>query len=202
MATRNNALSEISRFWLQERYGLFIRECIPVKVPRNWSDIDFAVTSPGGPRYLLGRIPIVNAIVETKDERDFDPRGTDFTKRLLYDFSLLKNGLIDENTSCNFSMLKEQHHEKAKELFNGEDYARIFIFHALKQSEALETIISQLRDLNIHFITSSEMLQDIHDFLKSDKRTAAIRNSLVGDILDMLMAYHKWTAPNNGVSEK
>lgn len=203
MATRNNALSEISRFWLQEQYGLFIRECIPVRVPRNWSDIDFAVTSRKGPVSLLeNQITFVNAIVETKDERDFDPRGTDFAKRLMYDFSLLKDGLIDENTSCNFSMLKEQHHKKAKELFNGEDYAKIFIFHTLKQSDALDTIKARLRELNIHFITSAEMLADIHKFLTSKARTAAIRNSLVGDILDMLMTYHRWTAPTNSFLEK
>lgn len=202
MATRNNALSEISRFWLQECYGLFIRECIPVRVPRNWSDIDFAVTSRQGRVRLLQRIPIVNAIVETKDERDFDPRGTDFAKRLMNDFSVLEHGVIDEKRSCNFSMLKQQHHEVATELFNGEEFAKIFIFHTLKQSEALDPIIARLRDLNIHFITSAEMLGDIQEFLNSNKRTASIRNSLVGDILDMLITYHQWRAPEDGGAGK
>lgn len=202
MATRNNALSEIARFWLQERHGLFIRESIPVRMPRNWSDIDFAVTSCRGPVPLLKGISIVNAIVETKDERDFDPRGTDFAKRLMYDFSVLKDGVIDKNQSCNFSMLKEQHHEVGEKLFNGEKFAKIFIFHTLKPSDALDPIIAQLRELNIHFITSAEVLRDIQDFLKSKERTAAIRNSLVGDVLDMLMTYHQWTDPTNGRLEK
>jgi len=46
MATRNNALSEITRFWLQECHGLFLRESVPVRVTRGISDIDFVVTSP------------------------------------------------------------------------------------------------------------------------------------------------------------
>lgn len=202
MATRSNALSEISRFWLQEQHGFFIRESVPVKVPHNWSDIDFAITSPSGPQTLIKGIRIENAIVETKDERDFDPRGNDFAKRLMYDFSVLKDGVIEERQSCNFSMLKEQHHEVAKKLFNTEDFAKIFIFHNLKQSDALDTVQAQLRELNIHFITSAEMLGDIYDHLNSGKRTAAIRNSLVGDILDMLITYHKWARPEMDAAHK
>lgn len=191
MAARSNALSEITRFWLQECYGLLLRESIPVKLKRNHSDIDFVAASPAGPVTLLNRITFKNAIIETKDERDFDPRGIDFTKRLSYDFSLLQGRLIDGDVSCNFSMLKKQHHEVAEGIFNSADFAKIFIFHNLK-SAGLEDMIADLRIREIHIVTSSEMLSEIQTFFEKSRSGAGIRNSLVGDILDMLITYHGW----------
>lgn len=191
MATRSNALSEIARFWLQECYGLFIRESIPVKLRYNNSDIDFAVTTPDIPITILNKITFKNAIIETKDERDFDPNGTDFTKRLLNDLSMMNEYFIDENKSgyC-FSMLKEQHHKKAKEIFNGNDLIKIFIFHNIKLSD--NSIIIPLADKKIYIVKSEEILDDIIKFFKTKYPGSGIRNSLIGDIFDMLIRYHKW----------
>lgn len=190
MAARSNALSEITRFWLQECHGLLVRESVPVKLRRNNSDIDFVATSAANEVTLLQRITFKNAVIETKDERDFDPRGTDFAKRLRQDVSLLQDGVIDTDVSCNFSMLKKKHHEVAQEIFAGADFAKIFIFHNIK-TIGLEDVTADLRSRNIHIVTSFEVLSDIQDFFKNSRSGAGIRNSLVGDILDMLFTYHK-----------
>jgi hypothetical protein len=192
MAARSNALSEITRFWLQECNGLFLRESVPVKLKRNNSDIDFIVTSPTGPVTLLDRITFKNAIVETKDERDFDPRGTDFAKRLRNDYNLLdRNRMISAEISCCFSMLKKQHHDEAEKIFGqGSDFSKIFVFHALNDS-GIDNMLAELRGKDIHIVTSCEMLSDIQQFFGA-RSGAGVRNSLVGDILDMLITYHKW----------
>lgn len=190
MATRSNALSEISRFWLQECYGLFIRESIPVKLKHNNSDIDFAATTPGLPVTILNKITFKNAIIETKDERDFDPNGKDFIKRLNYDFSIMKNNFIDEDSKCNFSMLKKQHHDKAEEIFHGVDFVKIFIFHNIYITN--NEIIDRLIEKDIYIIKSDEMLNDIINFMNTKYQGSGIRNSLIGDIFDMLIRYHKW----------
>jgi len=197
MGARSNALSEIVRFWLQERHGLLLRESVPVKLIRNNSDIDFVVMSPKGNTTLLedsdDPITFKNAIVEVKDERDFDKRGTDFAKRLRKDYNLLaENRMISVGTPCIFSMLKEQHHKKAEEIFGTEaDFSKIFIFHNLNKN-GLSDILADLRDRNIYFVTSFEILSDIQKFFRESRDGAGIRNSLVGDILDMLVTYHKW----------
>jgi len=195
MATRSNALSEIARFWLQECYGFFLRESVPVKLKHNNSDIDFIVTSPAGRpcKPLLGFIQFENAIVETKDERDFDKYGTDIAKRLCEDYEQLNgNRMITSEAQCRFSMLKEQHHKEAENIFGqSADFSKIFIFHNLNRN-GLKDKLDELRDRNIHFVTSSEMLLDIYKFLKESRNGAGVRNSLVGDILDMLITYHEW----------
>ncbi|MDR2725721.1 MAG: hypothetical protein LBC90_06610 [Candidatus Adiutrix sp.] len=192
MATRNNALSEIARFWLQECHGLFLRESVPVKVKHGNSDIDFIVTSPEESVTLLERIKFKHAIVETKDERDYDKLGTKFAERLQKDYRLLQgNRMISAETSCCFSMLKEQHHKQAEEIFGGNDFSKIFIFHSLNKT-GLEDILAELCAKSIHVVTSSEILSDIQIYFKNHRHSAGIRNSLVGDILDMLITYHKW----------
>ncbi|MDR3363292.1 MAG: hypothetical protein LBO64_10725 [Desulfovibrio sp.] len=193
MAARSNALSEIARFWLQECYGLFLRESVSVKLKRNNSDIDFIATSPAGAVTILDRIRVSKAIVETKDERDFDPHGTDFAKRLANDYKLLQgNCIISPETSCCFSMLRKEHHVEAEKIFGqGVDFSKIFIFHNLKKN-GLEDILAELRNRDIHVVTSFEMMSDIQKFLKESRSGAGVRNSLTGDILDMLVTYHKW----------
>ncbi len=41
MAARQNALSELTRFWLEGQHGCFVRESVPVPVPYGQSDLDF-----------------------------------------------------------------------------------------------------------------------------------------------------------------
>lgn len=193
MGARSNGLSEITRFWLQDCHGLFLREVIPVPVNHGNSDIDFAATSPRGDITLLEPIPFQNAIIETKDERNFDPRGTDFTKRLLSDAARLNGDFIPKGQRCNYTMLKEEHHTRAKGLFGSATFAKVFVFHNLKKTPELETLRPQLRSRGIYLVTSFEMLDDIRNFFTEHHPGAGIRNSLVGDILDMLITYHGWT---------
>jgi hypothetical protein len=128
MATRSNALSEICCFWLQECKGLFIRESVPVKLQRNNSDIDFMVTAPAGPVTLLGEIKIKQAIVETKDERDFGSKGNDFAKRLLHDYEILKKyGINETKEHLCFSMLRKEHYCEATKIFGADVlFSKIF----------------------------------------------------------------------------
>jgi hypothetical protein len=192
MAARSNALSEIVRFWLQECHGLFLRESIPVKVKYGNSDIDFIVTSPTDPVTLLKRITFNNAIVETKDERDYDKNGTKFANFLSQHYNMLsEKHIISAETKCHFSMLKKQHHSEAEKIFKGAAFSKIFIFHNLKIA-GIENKIADLGSKGIHFVTSFEVLTDIHEFFKNSHPGAGIRNPLVGDILDMLISYHKW----------
>lgn len=41
MAARSNAISEITRFWLQARHGCLVSEAIPVRVPYFFGTADF-----------------------------------------------------------------------------------------------------------------------------------------------------------------
>ena len=196
MATRSNALSEIVRFWLQECHGLLLRESVPVKLQRNYSDIDFVVTAPGKKQVtLLSEIKFTNAIVETKDERDFDPRGLYFKKRLIADYEHIaasSNYTIPKaEKNINFSMFRIQHHTKALDIFNEQNFSKLFIFHKLDM-HGIDDIITDLKNKDIHFISSEQILEDIHINFDTYRNGAGIRNSLVGDILDFLAHYHCW----------
>jgi hypothetical protein len=217
MAARSNALSEIARFWLQECHGFLLRESVPVKMMRfdkdkdrlvgtTSSDIDFVATSPARPVKLLERIPsFKNAIVETKDERDYDYYGADYAKRLRNDFERLNGkNMISKGVKCEFHMLREEHHEKAEEIFgSGIDFLKIFIFHHVKEMDDIKTICDELSSRGIYVVTSEEMLSDIKTCFKKwrsgqgpdiyiSNPGAGVRNSLAGDILDMLITYHEW----------
>lgn len=55
MASRSNAIGEVTRFWLQSRHGCLVGESIPVPVPYALSDIDLvAVTADGSTIPLPG----------------------------------------------------------------------------------------------------------------------------------------------------
>jgi len=199
MAARSNALSEITRFWLQECQGLLLRESVPVELLRNNSDIDFIATSPNRKKVtLLGNISFVNAIVETKDERNYDKNGVDFSKRVAHDYdnNLDENYIIPKHAkNVNFSMLREQHNSKAMEIFGGCSFVKIFIFHNLCKT-GIETKLDDLKGKGIYFVTSREIIEDIFNNFSKYRKNAGIRNSLVGDIFDLLIDYHKWTPGN------
>jgi hypothetical protein len=46
MSSRSNALTEITRLWLQARHGCLVDESIPVPVPYALSDIDLIALRP------------------------------------------------------------------------------------------------------------------------------------------------------------
>lgn len=197
MAARSNALSEIIRFWLQDCHKLFIRESVPVKLHRSLSDIDFMATTGGdNPVVLLNNIPSFSkAIIESKDERDYDYWGRNFRKRIIYDKSVMVDAVIPKGKKCNFTMLREEHHEVAKEYFNTDDFLKIFIVHHLPQDDEMYQLLEEMKKNNIYFIRSYEMLDDIFENFFRYRENSGIRNSLVGDIFDFLIRYHKWHPP-------
>ena len=97
MTARTNALSELTRFWLQARNGCLVSEAIPVKVPYEHSDIDLTAMRPDlHPWSLPDDTLITRAIIECKDEHDFDHDGQDFGKRLPNQLAFVRT-IIDEH---------------------------------------------------------------------------------------------------------
>jgi hypothetical protein len=195
MAARQNALSELTRFWLEARHGCFVRESVPVPVPGNYSDIDFVVLRPDlcqiqlpsnerlGPRF----------IVESKDEHDFDPQGRDYGKRLVADVKALgENHFVPATSSerVRFTMLKQQHYDVAREIFGTEDFDRLFVVHAL-DDETRKIVAPGLREKRIHWVTVQEVLADLESWYSRQTRPAALRNTLVGDLFHLLFGYCK-----------
>lgn len=87
MAARSNALSELTRCWLESRLRCLVTEGVPVPVPFGQSDLDLVATEPRGQGLTLpaGVKARSRLVVETKDEHDFDPRGKEFGKYLRSD---------------------------------------------------------------------------------------------------------------------
>src|SRR5688500_14056739 len=125
MATRSNALSELTRLWLQERHGCLVRESVPVRVTRGTSDIDLLAASPTGALWGAGLIPpVVRAIVEAKDEHDYDPSGVEFARLIVADAAAMGGGrYAPRGASVKFSMLRQEHFEEAVSIFGSEDFA-------------------------------------------------------------------------------
>jgi len=76
MASRSNACSELTRFWLEARHGYLITESVPVPVPYGRSDINFIAMHPRLNTLTLpdGSNLGPRLIVETKDEHDWEPK--------------------------------------------------------------------------------------------------------------------------------
>jgi hypothetical protein len=129
MPTRTNACSELSRFWLEARHGCLVTEGVPVPVPYALSDIDLMAQHPRGKQITLpdGRSVGPRLIVETKDEHDWEPTGREFGLALRSDFEKMDGGLhIPKGVKgVKFTMLRQQHHEKAMELFGTDDFDRL-----------------------------------------------------------------------------
>ena len=193
VAARQNALSELTRFWLEGRHGCFVRESVPVAVPYGQSDIDFMalradgsqLTIPGGER--IGP----RLIVECKDEHDFDPKGRDFGKRLIGDVEALGDGLfvpIRHPHKTAFTMLKQQHFEVATHIFGTDQFQRLFVVHALAEQVRAE-VIQLLRQKGIYWMTVHELLRDLQEWYRAHNRPTGLRYTLTGDVFHLLIGY-------------
>lgn len=61
MAARSNAITELTRFWLEARHQCLVRESLPVPVYRGFSDIDLlAIRGDMKPFRLSGESSIRN----------------------------------------------------------------------------------------------------------------------------------------------
>lgn len=193
MAARQNALSELTRFWLEARHDCFVRESVPVPVPYAQSDIDFMALRADGRPFLLPSGDSVGPrlIVESKDEHDFDPRGSDYGKRLLRDMEALSDQRFvpaDAPQKVAFTMLKQQHFEVASGIFGSDDFDRVFVVHALSESVRKE-LEERLRQKRIFWVTVRELLGDLCDWYAKHKRPAGLRHTLTGDIFHLLIGY-------------
>jgi len=199
MATRNNALSELTRFWLEVRHGCFLRESIPVPVPYGQSDIDFAAIRPDQSSFELPTGVKVGPriIVETKDEHDWDSSGRDFGAGLLSDWAKMKDKpFIPEKTKgVRFVMLRQEHYELAKSLFGCEDFDRLFVVHAIDK-DALEKCAATLEEGRIHWISVKELLSDLQNWYQRHPRPSGLRNLLTGDLFHLLFGFCEVSMPS------
>jgi hypothetical protein len=191
MAARSNALSEITRFWLQARHGCLVDEAIPVKVPFGNSDIDLVAVRPDlRPWTLPDGVTVTRAIIETKDEHDFDPAGRDFAARLLADISTLGDGLyIPMGQKAKFTMLRQEHYEKAVEFFGTRDFDRLFVVHALEPQVRQEACTRLASEKRVHWLTVREVVSDLYRWYQRHTSKATLRNSLMGDLWHLLIGY-------------
>jgi hypothetical protein len=96
MASRTNACSELTRFWLEARHGCIVGEGVPVKIPYAHSDIDLVALHPLGQAFSLptGATIGPRVIVETKDDHDWDASGREFGQLLRADVVTMDGGLF------------------------------------------------------------------------------------------------------------
>jgi len=191
MASRSNALSEIIRFWLQSRHGCLVAESVPVKVPRNYSDIDFVAIRPDLRAWVLpDGTRVVRAIVEAKDEHDSDPTGRDFGKRLVRDVEALGDALyIGQGEEAHFSMLRQEHYEVATHIFGATEFHRIFVVHALDEQVRRDVCPTLAKEKRIHWVTVREIVADLMKWYESCENRSTLRHTLVGDLWHLLIGY-------------
>ena len=192
MASRSNAASELVRFWLEARHGCFLTEGVPVAVPYALSDIDFAAIQPAGrPLPLPGGSAVgPRLIVEAKDEHDWEPTGREFGALLRADIAKADGGAFvpKGTTNVKFSMLRQEHFERATELFGTADFDRLFVVHAI-DPVALADLAPVLRAGRIHWLTLPAVVADLLAWHRVHPRPAALRHTLVGDLIHLLVGF-------------
>jgi hypothetical protein len=160
-------------------------------VPYAHSDIDLVALRPDlQPWSLPDGTMIVRAIIETKDEHDFDPGGRDFALRLQADVTVKGDSLyIPAGQKANFTMLRQQHYEKAAALFGTTDFDRLFVVHALEPQVRSEICPSLAKNKRVHWLTARELVADLYLWYKGFNNRATLRHSLVGDLWHLLVGY-------------
>lgn len=196
---RFNACSEIAKFWIEVRHGYLVTESVPVKVPFGISDIDIVAMHPGGKSVTLpdGTVIGPRVIVESKDEHDFDPKGTVFAKMLRNDAQFLnENGFVPmmPKVPVKFTMLKEAHYAKATELFGTADFDRLFIVHAMDPT-LIEPAKPYLAGHRITWLTIPEIVRDLEQWYKLFPQPAGLKHSPIGDLLHLLFGYCGVSSP-------
>ena len=190
MAERNNAISEIVRFYFETCKSCMTCESIPVKTNKNYSDIDLvAIPSDLNICELPNGIKFERAIIETKNELDYDKYGTDFAKRIIYDYSIVKNNNYAPSvSSVNFSMLSREHYEYASNiLFKNKKFIRIFIVHKINiDKDNVQECINNFKNIDVYFIQISDIINDLFKWYYNCQNKTIIRNSLVGDLIHLL----------------
>ena len=189
---RTNACSELRKFWLQTRHECLVDEGVPVRVPRGQSDIDIvAMRSALTPFNLPTGIPVgPRVIVETKDEHDWDASGREFARSLRSDIDLMAGGwtIPLRATAVKFTMLRQEHFERATALFGTRDFERIFVVHALDPAVRSE-LEPRLVAHRIHWVTIREVVADLVGWYRQHPRPSGLRHSSTGDMLHLLIGF-------------
>jgi hypothetical protein len=198
MAARSNACSELTRFWLEARHDLLVGEGIPVPVPYALSDIDLVAIQPQGHSIELPSGVSIGPriIVETKDEHDWEPTGREFGRFLSADVEHMGEGrfLPRGAKGVKFSMLRQEHFDRAMALFGTEDFDRLFVVHAI-DSVVLADLGPALAERRIYWLTVPEVVRDLMKWYGDHRRPAALRNTLVGDLFHLLVGFCKLDLP-------
>lgn len=192
MSSRNNALSAITKFWLEYRHGYLVRESIPVPVKCALSDIDLLAMHPKGAKLHLpggGQIGS-RIIVETKDEHDWEPTGKEFAKLLQQDVAQLSpEGYVSaEVRGIKFSMLREQHFRCAEKIFGTSDFDRLFVVHAIDPA-FFTPMKFRLADARIFWISICDIAHDLLVWYDQHSRRAELRQDLTADFFHLLVGF-------------
>jgi len=130
-------------------------------------------------------------IVESKDEHDWEATGREFADLALKDLARIPTGALAIPSGAKgvkFTMLRQEHFEVAERLFGAKDFDRLFIVHALEKSQR-SAIEQASRPFRVHWMDASELVEDIEAWYRAHPRPAGLRNTLVGDILHLLIGF-------------
>lgn len=192
MSSRTNACTELTRLWVETRHGCLIAESVPVPVPYALSDIDLVAMRPDGQPLVLptGEAVGPRLIVEAKDEHDWDPTGREFGQLLRADMAKMGRApAVPRGTKgVKFSMLREEHYEQATALFGADDFDRLFVVHAI-DPQIVWDLAPELVQRRIHWLTVPALVQDLLAWYRIHGRPSALRHTLVGDLLHLLVGY-------------
>ncbi len=192
MSTQTNACTELVRFWLEARHGCLIGEGVPVPVPYALSDIDLVAYQPEGKRLVVpGDVTLgPRVIVEAKDEHDWEPLGREFGKLLRADVAMMGDGVFVPRGAkgVKFSMLREEHFDRASTFFGTHDFDRLFVVHAIDVA-VITGLATQLAARRIYWLTIPDVVRDLVSWYRTHDRPAALRNTLVGDMFHLLVGF-------------
>jgi hypothetical protein len=190
MAARSNAISELTRFWLEARHSCLTGESIPVKVPYGNSDIDLIALRTDGTQFALpsGALVGPRLIVETKDEHDFDKSGTAFGNMIRTDVELLGQAAFITEGKPKFTMLRQQHYDKAVAVFGSADFDRLFVIHAV-DSRVQSDLGPMLAERRIYLLDIRALVKDLQSWYGTHSSQTTLRHTLVGDLIHLLWGY-------------
>jgi hypothetical protein len=193
MPTRSNALTEVTRLWLQTRHGCLVDESVPVPVKYGLSDLDLVAIKPDLTTFKLPNGVLVGPrlIVETKDEHDWEPTGKDFGNMFEADVKKMGDQAYiptKDSKGTKFTMLREEHFAVASKLFGTKEFERLFVVHNI-QLDIKARIAAQTHERSIYIVTAHEVVGDLLDWYRDHPRKAALRNTLTGDLWHLLIGY-------------
>ena len=87
-----------------------------------------------------------------------------------------------------FSMLRQEHHERAASLFGTDDFDRLFVVHAV-DAGVLAELGPVLAEHRIHWVTVPAVVADLLAWYRAHARPTALRTTLVGDLFHLLIGF-------------